>query len=91
MSLLSRLFGGSKGGDAAPAAAGPAEEHKGFTITPTPIREGGSFRVSARIEKGDQTHTLIRADTINDQEAALAASVRKAKQLIDEQGDRLFG
>ena len=89
MSLLSRLFGG--GG---PKPGRPSETYKDFTITPGPIREGDTWRVSARIEKeiggGTKTHTLIRADTLADEEAAATASVNKAKQLIDEQGERLF-
>ena len=34
---------------------------------------------------------MIRADQIADAEEAEAFSIRKAKQLIDEQGDALFG
>ncbi len=93
MSLFSKLFGGGGGGSAAPEAK--SEDYNGFTITPTPISEGQEYRVSARIEKqvGDEvkTHTLIRADTMSDGDAANKASVAKAKQMIDEQGERLFG
>ncbi|MFN4159724.1 MAG: HlyU family transcriptional regulator [Gemmobacter sp.] len=86
MPFWSRLFGSRT--DAPPPA--PGEDHKGFRITPTPIREGGQFRVSARIEKDGQRHDLIRADTMASQDEAAAASLRKARQIIDEQGDRLF-
>ena len=90
MSLLSRLFGG--GG--APKPRHAPETYKDFAITPDPAREGSRFRIRARIEKeigGEtKTHTLIRADTLEDEDAAVAASVGKARQLIDEQGDRLF-
>ena len=90
MSLLSRLFGG--GSSSQPEAK--SVEHDGYTITPTPIREGNSYRISARIEKevGGQmkSHTLIRADTLDDLETAQNASTTKARMLIDEQGDRLF-
>jgi hypothetical protein len=91
MSLLSRLFGG--GGPPKPRHA--SETHKGFTITPDPMREGSRFRIRAHVTKevGGETksHTLIRADTLEDEEAAAAASLGKARQLIDEQGERLFG
>ncbi len=64
-------------------------------MTPTPIREGTRYRVSARIVKevdGEtKTHTLIRADTLESLDAAAEASMAKAKMLIDQQGDRLFG
>ncbi|WP_435259858.1 HlyU family transcriptional regulator [Thioclava sp. FR2] len=88
MSLLSKLFGSRP----KPAAQEhKPEEYNGFTIIPTPIREGSRFRLSARIEKGDQMHSLIRADMLDDEITAISASIAKAKRMIDEQGDRLFG
>lgn len=96
MSLLSRLFG-SGSGEAKPKSAPEAdpEIYKDFAITPTPIREGGRYRVSARIEKevGGQkkVHTLIRADVLDSLDDAAKASLGKARQMIDEQGDRIFG
>jgi hypothetical protein len=90
MSLLSRLFGGKPRADA-PEAATEAEDYKGFRITPKPIREGGQHRVAARIEKDGRVHDLVRADTMASLEDATAISRAKAKQMIDEQGDRLFG
>ncbi|MCX7668745.1 MAG: HlyU family transcriptional regulator [Anaerolineae bacterium] len=89
MSLLSRLFGAKSEKPA--AAAAQAEEHKGFRITPRPIREGGTFRVSALIEKDGRSHELIRADTMTSQEDAISLSLAKARQMIDEQGESLFG
>jgi hypothetical protein len=90
MSFFKKLFGGGTAKEET-----PAETYEGFAITPTPIREGTQWRISARIEKkvGDavKTHTLMRADTVGDKETAEVFSVRKAKQVIDEQGDRLFG
>ena len=85
MSLFSRLFGGAKDPVAEP------ETHEGFTITPTPIREGTRFRISALIEKDGRSHTLIRADVIDDIDTANRISIAKARQMIDEQGDGLFG
>lgn len=89
MSLLSKLFGSRS----TPAAGKehPSEDYNGFTITPTPMKDGPRFRLSARIEKDGRSHTLIRADTIDDEATAIASSLAKAKRLIDEQGDRLFG
>jgi len=90
MSFLKKLFGGGSSDADAPVS----ETYEGFTITPTPQREGTHFRICARIEKevaGEmRSHTLIRADTIGDLEGASEASVAKAKQIIDEQGDRIF-
>lgn len=89
MSLLSRLFG-SKSSPPGPAPT-EAEDHKGFRITPQPIREGGTYRVSALIEKDGRQHVLIRADSMASLEEAMALSAAKARQMIDEQGERLFG
>lgn len=92
MSFLKRLFGGS--GGTAPAGEPKSVEHEGFTIFPTPINEGGQYRVSARIEgvvDGEaKVHELIRADVIRDLDEATEMSVRKAKQLIDQMGAALF-
>ena len=92
MAWFSKLFGG-KAGDAEAGAAEPssAEEYKGFRITPRPIRDGGQYRIAARIEKGDQTHELIRADMMGSLDDAVSLSLAKARQMIDEQGERLFG
>jgi hypothetical protein len=89
MSILSRLFGGGTEPQKEP------ETYKDFRIFPEPQSGAGGYRIAARIEKevgGEtRTHLLLRADTVQNVEEAEAFSVRKAKQLIDEQGERLFG
>jgi hypothetical protein len=89
MSLFSRLFGGGASANEAEPVA-----YEGFHIFPEPIREGSQHRIAARIEKDvggvPKTYQLIRADTLGDREFAVTASVNKAKQMIDEQGERLF-
>lgn len=87
MPFWSRLFGSS----AADPVPTTGEEYKGFHITPAPIREGGQFRVAARIEKDGRRHDLIRADTVATHDEAMAISLAKSRQVIDEQGDSLFG
>ncbi|MEM7643366.1 MAG: HlyU family transcriptional regulator [Pseudomonadota bacterium] len=86
--FFSRLFGGSAG-KAAPATQ--PESYKDFTITPNPIQAGSEYRIAALIEKDGKSHQLIRADTLRDHEGAVEASLGKARQAIDEQGDRIFG
>lgn len=89
MSLLSRLFGKS----APPAAAEPIL-HKGCRIFPQPIKDGGTYRIAARIEKdfGGQvkTHLLQRADTSTALDEATEMSLGKARLAIDQLGDSLF-
>jgi len=91
MSLLSKLFGG--GGGSSPKEAEP-ELYNEFRIFPEPAKEGGGHRIAARIEKtidGEvKIHNLIRADTCNSLDEAREVSVRKAKQVIDEQGEAIF-
>jgi hypothetical protein len=89
--LLARLFGGS-------AAAPPEEdsvEYKGYRIRPTPFPRLGQYQTAGTIEKeigGDvKEHRFVRAETHSSHEEAIAYSIVKAKQIIDEQGDRLFG
>ncbi|MDV7145011.1 HlyU family transcriptional regulator [Tropicimonas sp. TH_r6] len=90
MSILSRLFGGGGGKPAA-----EPEIYKGFNVFPEPIKEAGGYRVAARIEKeidGEvKTHQLIRADVCQSETDAQEISANKAKILIDEKGDGVFG
>lgn len=90
MSILSKLFG--KG--SAPAPEAEPERYEGYAIYAEPIREGESWRLAARIVKevdgAERSHRLIRADLLTSQEAAISASLTKARQVIDEQGERMF-
>jgi hypothetical protein len=86
MALFSKLFGGGKTSEPA-----PSETYNDFSITPVPQKESGGWRLAARIEKDGKQHMLIRSDVLQSKEQADDASVAKAKQVINEQGDRLFG
>jgi hypothetical protein len=90
MAWFSKLFGG-KSAEAAAATPGASEEYKGFKVTPKPIREGSQYRIAARIEKDGRVHELIRADTVGSPDEAISLSLGKARQVIDEQGERVFG
>ena len=93
MSLLSRLFG-LGGGGKADAPAPRTVEYEGFRITPDPVSEDGGYRLAARIEAevdGEtKAHHLIRADMLRDRDEAEQAAIRKARQMIDQMGPRLF-
>ena len=94
MSLLSRLFGGGRDAPKEETKGDPVT-HEGFAIYPQPIAEGGQFRVCALIEKEVdgtlRSHRMIRADLLNDRDAAVEASLLKAKTMIDQQGEGIFG
>lgn len=89
MSLFSKLFGGGEKSEPDPVS------YKGFEIFADLMPEGGKYRLLARIEKtidGDRnTYTVIRADVFESRDQAESFSIAKAKQVIDEQGERLFG
>jgi len=91
MSLFSKLFGGGK---PKPEPEAETETYEGFRITPTPQADKEGFRVAARIEKevdGElKVHHLVRADTVRSLDEAQEFSLRKAQQLIDQQGERIF-
>lgn len=94
MSFLKSLFGGGAKDKAAP---GPAREteHAGFLIQATPFKEGGQFQTCGIVAKEiggvRKEHRFIRADRFATLDEAADFSLSKARQIIDEQGDRLFG
>jgi hypothetical protein len=100
-SKIGKLFGallGPKGGKAAGAApggaVGEAVDYKGFAIRPAPRREGTQWLTAGVISKqvGDQVKEqhFIRADFFSSKEEADSCALRKARQIIDEQGEKLF-
>jgi hypothetical protein len=92
MSFLKKLFGG---GGAAEPAAGKSESYKDFLIRATPYKEGAQFQLCGVIEKeigGEKKeHRFIRADKFGGMDEAVSFTLSKGRQIIDEQGDRLFG
>jgi hypothetical protein len=87
MSWFTKLFGSGTPGS---PETEPSELYEGYAITPAPAQAPGGWRVGATIEKDGRRHDLIRADVLSDREGAASASVAKAKQTIDQMGDRLF-
>lgn len=90
MSFWKSLFGGSKREAAAPAT----EEYNGFTIAPQPYAADGQFQVAGTVSKviGGETksHKFVRADRFSSMEEATTFSIIKAKQIIDQMGDKVF-
>ena len=92
-SFFSKLFGGSGAKDAVQAKSEPVP-YEGFLIRATPQPEGSQWRLAGEIilesDNGPLTRTFVRADVMVSREEAEEFSIRKAKQIIDEQGKRLF-
>ena len=90
-SLLKSLWQRLAGGGATEAEAVP---YNGYLIRPTPFARGGGYQTCGVITKeiaGElKEHRFIRAETHASFEGASEFSLAKARQLIDEQGDRLF-
>jgi hypothetical protein len=94
--MLSRLLGGGGGGGApAEAPRREAVEYKGFRIRPAPYAAAGGYQTCGVIEKdadgGVREHRFIRAETHPGEDEAAAFAIAKGKQLIDQQGERIFG
>jgi len=88
----SRLAGGGAGASDGPAI--PAVEYKGYGIRPAPYRAKDQYQTAGTIEKdtpeGVKEHRFVRADTYHNRDDAIAFTISKAKQIIDQQGDRIF-
>lgn len=93
MSFWKKLFGG--GGATVAEPAGEPVEHKGYRITPTPFSEDGQYQtcgvISKEVDGETREHRFIRADRFATKQDAIDVTVRKARQVIDEQGDGIFG
>ena len=78
----------------APGPEVPAVEYNGYRIRPAPYLSNGQYQTAGSIEKdtpeGVKEHRFIRADTYGSRDDAIAFTISKAKQIIDQQGDRIF-
>jgi len=96
MSFLKRLFGGGgEAGEPKAAAAAKQVEHKGFLISATPYKAEGQYQtcgvVSKEVDGVVKEHRFIRADRFAGLDDAVDISIKKGIQLVDEQGERMFG
>ena len=96
MSFLKTLFGlGGKDAEAPVAAAVSEVDHKGFRIRATPFKEARQYQTCGMISKEiggvHKEHKFIRADRFPAIETAAEIAIAKGRQIVDEQGERLFG
>jgi hypothetical protein len=89
--MWARVVGG---GRETRETAHPAVEYKGYRIRPAPYAAKGQYQTAGVIEKntesGVKEHRFIRAETHASAEDAAAFAIAKGKQIIDQQGDRIF-
>jgi hypothetical protein len=95
MSFLKRLFGGAS--ESADADAKPVKqvEHKGFVVSATPYKAEGQYQtcgvITMTVDGEAKELRFIRADRFAGLDDAADIAIKKGIQLIDEQGERLFG
>jgi hypothetical protein len=94
MSFLSALFGGGQRGGASEKAPEPVE-YKGFIIRAAPFKNEGQYQTAGNIEReiagALKEHRFVRADAFATYEDAVTFTLGKARQMIDLQGERMFG
>ncbi|KJS18578.1 MAG: transcriptional regulator [Hoeflea sp. BRH_c9] len=90
---IRNLFGGGASANP-PQAANEPDSYKDCLIYAEPIAEGGQWRLAGRIVQAQgedaREHKFIRADIFSNRDEVEAATLRKARQIIDEQGAALF-
>lgn len=95
MSFLKRLFGGGSSEAESEPKAAKQVEHKGFTIVATPYKNDGQYQtcgvITKEIDGIVKEHKFIRADRFAGLDDAVDVSIRKGQQMVDEQGERIFG
>jgi hypothetical protein len=93
MSFLSSLFGKLAPAQAEKAAA--PVEYKGFIIRPAPFKSEGQYQTAGTIEREiggvHKEHRFIRADAFASFDDAVTFTLSKARQMVDLQGERVFG
>jgi len=93
MSLVRALFGGPRSGESEKVSE--PVEYKGFLIRAAPYKSEGRYQTAGVIEReigGERKeHRFIRADAFASYEDAVQFSLAKARQLVDLQGERMFG
>lgn len=89
--LFGRLSGTSQAEQASPAQAEvvATENYEGYELQAAPMQDGKTWRVAGAIVNtmaDDQPkQEFVRADTCASRDDAVAISLRKARQIVDEQ------
>jgi hypothetical protein len=95
MSFFKRLFGSSSGAASSSPAVAKEIEHKGFVIRATPYKAEGGYQTCGTVSKEVggvvKEHRFVRADRFAALDDAVDISLKKGQQLVDEQGERMFG
>ena len=93
MSFLNVLFGRLAGAETQNAAE--PVDYKGYIIRPAPFKNDGQYQTAGTIEREiggvRKEHRFIRADAFASYDDAVNFTLGKARQMVDLQGERMFG
>jgi hypothetical protein len=92
MSFWKSLFGG--GATESVEKASEPVEYNGFTIRAAPYKAEGQYQTAGTITKeiggALKEHKFIRADRHASYDDAVEFSLAKARQIVDQSGERMF-
>ncbi|MDB5525984.1 MAG: hypothetical protein JWM58_3747 [Rhizobium sp.] len=95
--FLSKILGAfSGGGGDKPSSSKEHMQKIGeYTVYASPRKEGAQYRLAGRIEHEANGETLVRnfvrADLFSSETDTVETTFRKAKQIIEQHGQGLFG
>lgn len=94
MSFWKNLFGGGGAPKMPGETVGGQDSYNGFTIKALLMQVGGEYQLAGLIEKelggALQSYKFVRADRMSSRDDAVALALSKGRQIIDEQGDKVF-
>ena len=95
MSFWKNLFGGgSSSAEPDGDKALGEESYKGFLIKAIEMRAGSEYQLAGTIEKeigGElKSYKFVRADRMSSKDDLISMALGKGRQIIDEQGDKIF-
>jgi hypothetical protein len=92
MSFWKSLFGGGAA-ESAEKASAPVE-YNGYMITAAPYKAEGQYQTAGTITKDVggvvKEHKFVRADRHASYDDAVEFSLSKARQIVDQSGERMF-
>jgi hypothetical protein len=93
MSFWKTLFGGGSSESTEPKPTAPIE-YNGFIIRAAPYKAEGQYQTAGIVEKEingvRKEHKFIRADRHASYDDAVEFSLAKARQIVDQVGERMF-
>ncbi len=94
MSFWKSLFGGGSAASQATPKSVKQIEYNGYTISAEPYPAEGQYQLAGTITKSidgvAKSHRFVRADRFASETDAAEVAIMKGRQIIDQQGDRIF-